>query len=639
MFRLICASALVSWLTAVAALAQGVMLDDTDAEFTVNLRNADISILAEQVSEITSRTLIISPGLSGEVTVISSNPLTQAGVWSLFQSMLRVRGFVAVESGVVWEVVPEDQSVARGGTIPPGGRAGDQDVITKLVPLDRLPSEEAVRVLRPLVASNGYIEAVSDPNAIIITDTQANVDRIVNIARTFDTPENQRTEVIRFTFAEASTVLTALNEVLGTSGTGARISVDTGSNVLLVRGTERDISQIRQLARDLDFAPRTNPQARKRTHIYALKYSDAEVVAEIVANTLLGGADIVNPVAQDVDGETPQPTGPAPEVTVQASTETNAIVIRGTEQQIHEASSLIAALDRRPRQVMIEAAIVEVSGDLAERLGTQLGLGANIPSGAFAGTNFSNGGASLGNVLSALGVTQASGLASGLTIGAGADNFGILVQALSQSTRANLLSTPSITTTDNKAATIVVGQNVPFRTGEFSTDGNTATPFTTIERRDVGITMQVLPRVTANGVVRLDIAQEVSSLVNANVDGAADLITNRRVIETTVQAQDGGTVVLGGLITDDTRSVSGKVPGLGDAPLIGSLFRSRSKDRTRRTLFVFLRPTVIDSSAKAQAVAERQFQRVRKADAAEPPRSLLKERKVNRLPLEINGLY
>ena len=640
MYKLATVLALIVTLLAAPMSAQTIALDDSKAEFIVNLRNAEISVLAEQVSEITQRTLIIDPNLTGSVTVISSKQLTQAGVWSLFQSMLRVRGFVAVESGVVWEIVPETQSVSKGGTIPPGGRAGDQDVVTKLVPLERLPSAEAVRVLRPLVAANGYIEALTDPNAVIITDTQANVDRIVNIARTFDTPQDQRTEVIRFTYAEATTVAQAMDEVLGTSGTGARISVDAASNVLLVRGDERDISQIRQLARDLDVAPRRNPQARKRTHLYALKYGDAEVVAEIVSHTLQGGTDIVNPVAEAVDGETPvAPTGPASEVSVQASTETNSIVIRGTESQIQEATSLIGALDKRPRQVMIEAAIVEVSGEVAERLGTQLGLGSNIPNGGFAATSFGTGGSSLGNVLGALGVSQASGLASGLTLGAGSDNFGILVQALSQSTQANLLSTPSITTTDNKAATIVVGQNVPFRTGSFATDGNTATPFTTIERRDVGITMQVLPRVTSNGIVRLDISQEVSSLVNANVEGAVDLVTNRRLIETTVQAQDGGTIVLGGLITDDSRNAKGKVPGLGDAPLIGGLFRSRSEDSTRRTLFVFLRPTVIDSQHKAQAVANRQYQRVRKADAAEPPRSLLKERKVKRLPLEINGLY
>lgn len=617
--------------------AQDSVLDDTDAEFVVNLRNAEISVLAEQVSEITERTLVLDPTLSGDVTVISAKSLTQAGVWSLFQSMLSVRGFVAVEAGAIWEVVPETQSVAKGGTAPPGGRAGDQDVITKLVPLDRLPAAEAVRVLRPLVAATGYIEALSEPNAIIVTDTQANVDRIVNIARTFDTPDNERTEIIRFAFAEAQAVAQAMSEVLGTSGSGAKISVDDGTNILLVRGNEREISQIRQLAREMDVAPRTNPQVQKRTHIYALKFGDAEVVAEIVANTLQGGADIANPVAEDIEGAAP--TGPAPEVSVQASTSTNSIVIRGTPSQVQEANSLIAALDQRPRQVMIEAAIVEVSGEIAERLGIQLGLGDDLPNGGFGATSFGNGGNSLSSLLNALGVSQASGLASGLTIGGSADNFGILVQALAQSTEANLLSTPSITTTDNKQATIVVGQNVPFRTGSFATDGNTVAPFTTIERRDVGITMQVLPRVTSNGVVRLEITQEVSSLVNANVEGAADLITNRRVIETTVQAQDGGTVVLGGLITDDNRSINAKVPGLGDAPIIGGLFRSRSKDQTRRTLFVFMRPTVIDSQRKANALAQRQFQRVRKADAAEPPRNLLKERKVERLPLEINGLY
>lgn len=490
------------------------------------------------------------------------------------------------------------------------------------------------------MAQNGYIEALTDPNAIIITDTQANVDRIIAIAQTFDSPAEQRTEVIRFSFAEADAVAAAMTEVLGSSGTGARISVDPASNVLLVRGMDRDIDQIRSLARDLDVAPRSNPQAQKRTYLYELKFADAEVVAEIVANTLQGGTDIVNPVAEDIEGSAAfVQTGPAPEVSVQASTQTNAVVIRGTSEQIQEAVSLIAALDQRPAQVMIEAAIVEVSGEVAERLGVQLGIADNLPDRGIAATSFGNGGASLGNVLAALGVSQAAGLASGLTIGGSADNFGILVQALSQSTQANLLSTPSITTTDNKPATIVVGQNVPFRTGSFATDGNTATPFTTIERRDVGITMQVLPRVTSNGIVRLDISQEVSSLVNANVEGAADLITNRRVIETTVQAQDGGTVVLGGLITDDNRASRGKVPGLGDAPIIGGLFRSKSNDQTRRTLFVFMRPTVIDSQHKAQSVAQKQFQRVRNADASDPPRSLLKEQKVNRLPLEINGLY
>ncbi|MFZ5962159.1 type II secretion system secretin GspD [Thalassococcus sp. BH17M4-6] len=614
------------------------VLAQTGGPFTINLRNTEISVLAEQVSEITGRTLVLDPQLVGEVTVVSAQPLDRDGVWSLFQSILRVRGFVAVESGVVWEIVSEAEARSKGST-PVRGTPGSQDVVTQMLPLDRLPAEEAVRVLRPLVADAGYIEALPDPNAIIITDTAANVARIAEIARTFDGPTDLRTEVLRFRYAEAPAVIAAIREVLGNSGTGARLSVDPGSNTLLVRGTERDINQIRDLAQDMDVPPRDNPREELRTSIYRLKFGDAEVVAEIIRNTLQGGTDLTNPVAQAEGEAVAAPAGPAPEVSVQASTETNSIVIRGTSRQIEEVSHLVGALDQRRAQVMIEAAIVEVSGEVAERLGVQLGLGDNLPNQGIAATSFSNAGASLGNVLAALGVSQAGALATGLTVGGAQDNFGILVQALSQSTAANLLSTPSITTMDNKSATIVVGQNVPFRTGSFATDGNTLTPFTTIERRDVGITMQVLPRVTSNGIVRLEIAQEVSALVNANVAGAADLITNRRVIETTVQAQDGGTVVLGGLITDDQLATDSKVPGLGDVPILGELFKSRSRDGTRRTLFVFMRPTIIDSDHKAQSVAKRKFQKLRQADAAEPPRSLLKERKVKKLPLEINGLY
>ncbi|MEQ8340422.1 MULTISPECIES: type II secretion system secretin GspD [Marinovum] len=634
------AVALVSTLV-VALLAGGpLMAQEDDGEtFVVNLRNTEITVLAEQVSEITGRTLVIDPGLQGPVTVVSAEPLTRAGVWALFQSILRVRGFTAVESGVIWEVIPEAEARAKGGTLSGANEAGSQDVVTRLLPLDRLPSEEAVRVLRPLVAESGYIEALSDPNAIIVSDARANVDRIAAIAATFDSPESLKTEVVRFTFAEAATVATAITEVLGSAGTGARISVDPQANALLVRGSDAELTEIRLLAESLDRAPRSSPQEVLRTHIYQLKFADAEAVAEIVANTIRGGADLANPVADAEASGAPVQPGAVTEVSVQPSPETNAVVIRGTERQVAEVTQLVDALDKRRAQVVIEAAIVEVSGEVADRIGTQLGIGPDLPQGVFASTSFDSGGAPLSAVLTALGVAPAGALASGLTLAGTVDDFGILVQALSQSSRANLLSTPSITTMDNRAASIVVGQNVPFRTGSFATDGNTAEPFTTIERRDVGITMEVLPRVTAGGVVRLDITQEVSSLVNTNVQGAADLITNRRVIETTVQARDGGTVVLGGLITDDSQALDSKVPGLGDAPLVGRLFRSKNRQQTRRTLFVFMRPTVIDSEYKMKDVAQKRYQRLRKADADELPRNLLKSRKVKRIPLEIDGLY
>ena len=634
------------WICALPAMAQA------PETFIINLRNAEIATLAEQVSEITGRTLVLDPSISGDITVVSAEPLDEAGVWSLFQSILRVRGFVAVQSGTIWQVVPESEARTISGPAEET-EAGSQDFVTEMLRLNRLPSVEAVRVLRPLIAESGYLEAIDEPNAIIITDTRANVDRIRTIALAFDGDADLESEVIRFRFADAATVGNAILEVLGPAGTGARLSVNPQSNLLLVRGSPADIQDIRELADAMDVAPRQNPQAAVATTVFRLQFGDAEVIAEIVRGSLGDATDLTNPVAVDVglaDAEAPtDPENPgfvsldrvaAPNaITIQASSETNSIIVRGTAAQVAEVGDLIHALDVRRPQVMIEAAIVEVSGDVAERLGVQLGLGGGVPAGGFAATSFSNGGVSLQSVLAAIGVPQSVPLSTGLAIGGSSNDFSLLIQALSQSSEARLLSTPSVTTLDNEAATIVVGQNVPFRTGSFATDGNTLVPFTTIERRDVGITMNVLPRITAGGVVQLQIEQEISNLVNATVEGAADLITNRRVINTTVLADDGGTVVLGGLITDDRISGTSQVPGLGDVPIIGNLFRSRNAQQTTRTLFVFLRPTILRDSTDIREAAESRYDRLQNNAAIETPRGLLVEREVRQLPLEIEGLY
>ncbi len=654
---MLAAAALAVALASGAAPAQDATpTPDAAGTFVINLRDADISVLAEQVSKITNRTLVMDPGLAGKVSVVSAEPLDSAGVWALFQSILKVRGFVAVEAGTIWQVVPADQARTIGNSNAPGPQ-GSADVVTRLLRLKRLPAAEAVRVLKPLVADAGYIEALEDPNAIVITDTLANVTRIISIAEAFDGDDQVHAEVIRFRYADAAGVGNAILQVLGKAGTGARLSVDPGSNQLLVRGTDSDIAQIRDLAQSMDVAPVEAPQTAVGTTVFRLQYGDAEVVAKLAREALgnASEADLQNPVAQDTgaaadaaaaDAAAPKagfvPLDQAPQVrpvSITASTETNSVIVRGTAAQIREVGVLIGQLDVRRPQVMIEAAIVEVSGDVAERLGVQLGFGAAAPPGGLAATSFGNGGTSLQGVLAALGATSSVALSTGLSIGAASDDFGILVQALAQSTRARLLSTPSITTLDNESATIVVGQNVPFRTGSFATDGNTLTPFTTIERKDVGITMKVLPRITAGGIVQLVIEQEVSSLVNANVEGAADLVTNRRVINTTVLADDGGTVVLGGLITDDTTSSQQKVPVLGDIPVLGNLFKSRNKSATQRTLFVFLRPTILRDRADVEKAAQQRYSKLRAADAAEEPKSLLGEKKVRKLPLEIEGVY
>lgn len=616
----------------------------TDDTFVINLRDADISVLAEQVSDIMDRTLVLDPGLGGEVTVVSKEQLTREGVWSLFQSILRVRGFAAVETGSVWQVVPENEARTNSSLSDVRAQPGSQDVVTRLLRLNRLPSAEAVRVLRPLIDDAGYIEALEDPNAIVITDTLDNVNRIVSIATAFDGDAEVNSEVIRFTFADATTVAAAIGEVLGSAGTGARLSVDPGSNILLVRGTPLDISQIRTLAQAMDVAPRVAPSETVSTSIFRLQFGEATIVADLVRNTLTGSTGLTNPVAEsleeldDVDAPLSTPDAPAADISVQASIETNSVVVRGTQRQISEVAQLIKAVDVRRPQVMIEAAIVEVSGEVAERLGVQLGLGgANTPSGGIAATSFGNGGASLQNVLLALGQSSGTALSTGLSVGLGTDNFGALIQALNSSTSANLLSTPSVTTLDNQEATIIVGQNVPFLTGTLTTDGGNVAEV--IERQDVGITMNVRPRITAGGVVQLEIEQEVSSLTNQAVTGASDLVTNRRVINTTVLAENGGTVVLGGLITDDRQNSDQKVPLLGDVPLVGNLFKNRNNSSSRQTLFVFLRPTIMLTQQDLESAAQRQFRRVQSAESTPQPRTLLKKESVRKLPLEIDGLY
>jgi general secretion pathway protein D len=331
------------------------------------------------------------------------------------------------------------------------------------------------------------------------------------------------------------------------------------------------------------------------------------------------------------------------DITIQPAPELNAVVMRGSPAAIAEMAALIADLDQRRPQVMIEAVIVEVTGDLAEQLGVQLGLGAAaVQTGSAGGTSFSNVGVSLRQILLALGAPGAVALApeGASAMIRGGDDFSILVQALNSSTRANLLSTPSITTLDNQPAEIIVGQNVPFRTGSFTTQGNSTNPFTTIEREDVGITLRVIPRIHEGDVIRLDVAQEVSSLVNANLAGAADLITNRRSIETTVLADNGQTIVLGGLISDDRLSSNSQVPLLGDIPVLGRAFRSNRESVTRKTLFIFLRPTILRDRADVAANAQAQYERLRGQESL-PSRgfSLLANPSGPRLPTEIDGIY
>lgn len=605
-------------LALVTLLLQPAAAQQPPETFTINLRDADLKALSEQVSQITGRTLVLDPTVSGTVTVISSQALDRDGVWELYQSVLGGQGFAAMPSGTIWRVVPLASIKEGGGSIdtdPGATPPGKLDVITRLIELKNFPAETAVTALRPLVATYGYIEAVAGTNSLVITDTAENVRRIETIARNLDQGSKMKTYTIRLNHADAIAVGTAISAVLGApaGATGPRIGVEAGSNLLLLTADESTYRMVAALVTEMDVPGRSVSNAELVTRVYHLKFADAVAMAGVLQGVVSGQsaappAEATNPVAAALQDETTVPSAAqqptqSGNISIQAAPETNAIVVRAPLNAQADIADLIAQLDTRRPQVLIEAAIVEVSGDISEALGVQLGLGSATPKGGFAATSFSTSGQSLKNILTLLGgpaAVNAEGISIGLSRG---DDFGVLIQAMALSSKANLLSTPSITTLDNQPAEIVVGQNVPFRTGSFATDGNTTTPFTTIERQDVGLTMRVTPRVNQGDVVQLDISQEVSSLANSTVAGAADLITNRRSIKTTVLADNGGTIVLGGLITDDRNQLNSRVPGLSNLPLFGPLFRAKKSSHRTQTLFIFLRPTILRSRSDAAVVS------------------------------------
>lgn len=671
----------------VSMVAQPVLARQSDAaDIVVNMRGVEIADVADQISRLTGRTLILDPAVKGTVTVTSAQPLSPNGVWELFQSVLRANGYAAVRSGRAWRVVPQGNAVRDGGV--PSRAASGQELITRMIRLSNVPAAEAARVARPLVASFGSVEPLAQPNAVVITDYADNVRRIEGILRSLDGNGSGLTfATVALRNGSAPDVAQALQAVLGDPASGgARVAGDARSNTIIVRGTPTAVADARRMLASLD----TPGGATPITRVFRLSYADAESVTEVLRGVLGQEATTNNAVARSLSGsrdrsrsptnvlggmirsggsnptdtataaataalqaqqaqlgqqtETPQGFS-TPDLTVQPSPDINAVVVRGTPSAIAAIEPLIADLDVRRPQVLIEAAIAEITGEEAEALAVQLGTSGavlNQVEGAATSFNMSPAHASLGQILDALDVPMAAALGPGLTANISIGNeFSILVQALGTSSKSNLLSTPQITTLDNKVGEFIVAQEVPFITGSILPgSGGDVNPYTSIERKDVGITLKVLPRINAGDTIRLEVVQEASSISTTQLSQAADLITNRRAINTTVLADNGQTIVLGGLTSDDYGQVKSQVPILGDIPILGELFKSRRESRNKRTLFIFLKPTILRNGEDAAAMAKAKYARLRseELDLNTPSNLLLKPLRP-RLTLEIDGIY
>lgn len=579
-----------------------------EQEWQINLKNADINAFIGQVADITGKSFVIDPRVKGRVNVLSSEPLNKAGVYELFLSVLQVHGYAAVPAGDVTLVVQQNEVKQQGRDLTIKAKKTSQEMLTKVIIIKNTPALDLVPILRPLVARYGHLAGVRSVNALIISDHASNIRRIEQIIQKLDKSGNEELEVIQLKEAWVGDVVKMLQSLdpnnvsqgnrsnnRGNTAGSLRVVADERSNRLIIKGEKSARQKIRTLIESLDEPSYFSGT----TKVIRLQYASAKNLAK-----MLSGLSAETPTAANKKNQAKAKTG------VYADEELNALVIRAEPSMLREMEELVSSLDVPRAQVLIESAIVEVSGDIDDALGVQWGS-ADIDN-PVGGTNFSLAGPSLTSVATAVATKNPAGaVGNGLSIGAikqknGNPEFGVLLQALEANTNTNLLSTPSIMTIDNQEAEIVVGQNVPFRTGSTASSSN-SNPFITIKRQDVGITLKVVPHIHDGQEIRLEVTAKQESVAKTTVAGSADLITNKRALKTTVMATHKSTIVLGGLIRDDVREVENKVPILGDIPLLGWLFRSKTISHKKSNLMVFLRPSIVKDKASAEDMAHKKF--------------------------------
>jgi general secretion pathway protein D len=616
-----------------------------EEKVTLNFVNADIVSVIKAVGGHTGKNFILDPRVTGTVNIVSDKPVPKDLLYPMLLSVLRTQGYAAVESDGFVKIVPEAEG--KTAASPTGDAAakvpGDR-IVTRVFLLQNESAMQLVPVLRPLVTANNFVAAYANNNAIVITDYAENVRRIESIIRSIDQPSGGDVQVVRLEHASAIDVAQTIKGVMpetspspGAPGSAPKVSIGTDprTNSLLVRGENPAlITRVKSLAASLD----TPGAGAGNIHVVYLRNAEAAKIAETL-RALLSGAEAGRPAQASVAtaaAQTGQPNAATaaaaaasaqPASIIQAYTPTNSLIIIAPEPTYRALRTVIDKLDARRAQVFVEALIVEVSTGIASEFGVQWQSARNVGNGqsVFGGTNFNTGTAGgLGtNILNAaldprtLGGGLNLGLINGTLKIPGTDievlNLQVLARALEADSGANVLSTPNVLTLDNEEAKIIVGQNVPFITGSYTpTAGSATNPFQTIERKDIGLTLKVTPQVAEAGAVKLKIFQEVSNVTrDAQLVKSADLITNKRSLESTVLVDDGQIVVLGGLIQEDQQASVDKVPLLGDIPWLGSLFKYETRNRKRTNLMVFLRPVVLKDDKAAASLTSDRYEYIR----------------------------
>lgn len=677
--------------SAAATPADGVVL---------NFVNTELEAVVRALGQFTGRNFLIDPRVKGQLTLVSENPVNRDIAYRMLLGALRMQGFAVVEVDGVSKVVPEADAKLQGGSVSSGGgSARGGQLITQVFKLNYESATNLVPVLRPMIAPNNPINAYPGNNTLVITDYADNLKRVAAIIASVDTPSAISTDLIEIKNGIASDVAALVTRLLdqGTGGDATqRITAvaDPRTNSVLLRAGSPARTK---LARDL-IAKLDNPSSRSSNmHVVYLRNAEAVKLAEVLRGVLtgqsgasgmggnstlsglssntnmnsgLGGNSSPNSSNTNSQGNTTSALGgtggnlggntstggatvfSGGGATVQADATTNTLIITAPEPLYRSLREIIDLLDVRRAQIFVESLIVEVTSDTAAEFGIQwlTGLG-NLGSGGstsvVGGTSFGGTGSNI------IGTAQNIGsIGKGLTIGiakgsieipgiGAITNLGFLARALENQAGANILSTPNLLTLDNEEASIIIGQNVPFITGQYAqtTGTSTVSPFQTIERKDVGLTLKVKPQVSEGGTVKMAIYQEVSS-VDTSQSNNAGIITNKRAIESNVLVDDGQIIVIGGLVQDSVSGGVEKVPGLGDLPGVGNLFRYDNRKRSKTNLMVFLRPYVVrDGGANSNLMVDRyEYMRSQQAQSQPPSHWLLPDMSAPQLPPRVPGV-
>ncbi len=586
-----------------SGLSQATTASDpvTEAQWTINLKGADIREFIAQVSEITGETFIIDPRVKGQVTVISKASLTLSEVYQLFLSVMSTHGFHVITQDNQAKIIPSAEAKAEANN----GQSRPSNLETRLIQVQHNSAGELLQLMRPLVPQYGHLAAVNSANALIISDSSANIARLEDLIHQLDNKSDHDYSVITLQHAwvmdVAEILKTALLRGQPQTSNGSLVIADSRTNRLVLLGPPDSRSKMKAMAQLLD----TPTTRSSNTRVIRLRYNDAKNLA-----TTLGE------LSKSMPGAASTETSSAAQAPmIRADENLNALILYAEPEVVTVLEDIVRQLDVPRAQVLVEAAIVEISGDITEALGVQWAIKSGGNTVGIGGVNFNNTGLPVGTVIDAIRNDKIpASLPDGAIIGIGNDNFGVLVTALSGTSNINLLSTPSLLTLDNQKAEILVGQNVPFQTGSYTTDAAGANnPFTTIERQDIGVNLKVTPHINDGATLRLEVEQEISSLapITTQNSGASDLITNKRKIKSTVLADDGQIIVLGGLIQDDVTLSESAVPLLGDIPLLGALFRSSKEVHIKRNLMIFLRPTIVRDSTGLAALSGKKYSDIR----------------------------